>query len=126
MPKVLLVDDDPLHSFVRMSVLEQRFPNVQRVADAAEAFCLVEQSGFADDLGLVISGHHRPGISGPAFVAELRLRMPFLPILVLINGNETRGDYPTEPLHFLRKPVSNEEILSLVSVIMAQNERLIA
>jgi len=119
MPKVLLVDDDPLHSFVRMSVLEQRFPNVQRVADAAEAFCLVEQSGFADDLGLVISGHHRPGISGPAFVAEL-------PILVLINGNETRGDYPTEPLHFLRKPVSNEEILSLVSVIMAQNERMIA
>ena len=53
MATILLVDDDPLQAFVRKSTLEKRFHDVERVADAAEALCLVEQPQFAGGLGLV-------------------------------------------------------------------------
>ena len=56
MATILLVDNDPLQAFLRKSILERRFDDVQRVGDAAEAFCLVEQPQFAENLGLVISG----------------------------------------------------------------------
>ena len=88
MATILLVENDPLQAFLRKSILERRFSDVQRVTDAAEALCLVEQPQFAGNLGLVISGLNMPGIGGPAFVAELRIRMPWLPILVLGSDSD--------------------------------------
>jgi len=80
---ILLVDNDPLQAFQRKSILERRFQEVERVGDAAEALCLVEQPHFAGKLGLVISGLSMPGIGGPEFVAELHTRLPQVPVLVL-------------------------------------------
>jgi CheY-like chemotaxis protein len=88
---ILLVDDDPLQAFLRKSILDKRFPDVRRVADAVEALCLVEQPFFVKNLALVVSGHHLPGMGGPAFVAELHARMPSLPVLVLGNAGEEIG-----------------------------------
>jgi CheY-like chemotaxis protein len=123
MATILLVDDDPLQALVRKSVLEKRFPDVLRVSDAVEALCLVEQSRFAENLGLVITGHHMPGISGPAFVAELRTRMPSLPILVLGNANDDQSEYTGESMRFLSKPFPTEEMLAVASQMLEQKER---
>jgi len=76
MTTILLVDDDPLQAFLTMSLLRRQSAEVRRVTDAAEALCLIEQPDFSSKLGLVISGHHSAGIGGPAFVAELRARLP--------------------------------------------------
>ncbi len=92
MPTILLVDDDPLQAYLCKSMLDRGFSDVRRVADAADALCLVEQPQFAGGLGLVISRNRLPGIGGPAFVAELHSRMPQLPVLVLGD----RGDWPTD------------------------------
>ncbi len=74
MATILLVDDDPLQAFVRKSILERRFADVQRVADAAEAFCLIEQPRFAEKLALVVSGlHMRASV-------DLPLSMSFWPV----------------------------------------------
>lgn len=94
---------------------------MQRVADAAEALCLVEQPQFAGDLGLVISGHHMPGIGGPAFVEELLSRMPSLPVLVLGDAHEKAGDYAGERIRFLPRPVATDEILSVAGQMLRQN-----
>jgi CheY-like chemotaxis protein len=120
---ILLVDDDPLQAFVRKSILEKRFSNVLRVADAAEALCLVEQPQFAGNLSLVVSGHHRPGIGGPAFVAELHTRIPSLPVLVLGDTSEDSGDYSGERVRYLPRPILAEEMLTLATQMMAQSER---
>ncbi len=64
MTTILIVDDDPLQASLMMSLLGRQFGNVCRVTDAAEALCLIEQPEFAGKLGLVISGHHTPGIGG--------------------------------------------------------------
>jgi DNA-binding NtrC family response regulator len=112
MPTILLVDDDPLQASSRKLILERKFRDVQRVGDAAEALCLVEQPQFAGGLGLVISGLHMPGISGPAFVAELHERLPKLPVLVLGGGGDAAGDYSGGWVRFLSRPCAGEDLLA--------------
>jgi DNA-binding NtrC family response regulator len=121
MPTILLVDNDPLQASSRKSILEQKFSDVQRVGDAAEALCLVEQPQFAGCLGLVISGLNVPGFSGPAFVAELHERMPKLPVLVLGGGGEAAGDYGGGWVRFLSRPCAGEELLAAAGELLAQD-----
>ncbi len=120
MTTILLVENDPLQAFVRKSVLEKKFSDVRRVTDAAEALCLVEQPPFAERLGLVVSGHHLAGISGPAFVAELQARMPSLPVLVLGDGEGAPNDYAGNQVRNLRKPFTTDEMLIAAGQMVAQ------
>jgi hypothetical protein len=61
------------------------------------------------------------GIGGPAFVAELHLRMPSLPVLVLGKAGEVAGDYCGECMRFLSGPVASEEMLALAGEMLALN-----
>jgi len=126
MGTILLVDEDPLQGLLRKSILERRFLDVRRVSDAAEALCLVEQPVFAENLDLVISGHHRPGIGGPEFVAELHTRMPSLPVLVLGDAMEDSGKYTGERVRFLAKPIAADEILTHADQMLAKSRQKIA
>jgi DNA-binding NtrC family response regulator len=125
MATILLVDDDPLQAFLRKSILERRFPHVRRVGDAASALCLVEQPQFAASLGLVVSGRHQSGIGGPAFVAELHTRMPFLPVLVLGDIDEIPANYiyVGDQIRFLSQPILAEDILSTADRMLTQDRR---
>ena len=123
MPTILLVDDDPLQAFARKSLLGKRFKDVQRAADAAEALCLLEQPQFAATLGLVISGLHLPGISGPEFVAELHARQPKVPVIVLGDSNDAATDYAVEGVCFLPKTAPSEAVLSVASALMGREKK---
>jgi len=126
MATILLVDDDPFQASLMLSLLGQRFGDVRRVTDAAEALCLIEQPELACKLGLVISGHHKPGIGGPAFVNELRSRMPDLPVLVLGTARETPADYATEHVVFMAKPFASDRMLTLTSQMLADHKNAVA
>ncbi len=126
MTTILLVDDDPLQASLMLSALEQRFGDVRRVTDAAEALCLIEQPEFTSTLRLVISGHHAPGIGGPAFVSELRTRIPDLPVLVLDMAGETPADYAETHAVFLAKPFGAERVLTLTSQMIANQKAAVA
>lgn len=119
---ILLVDNDPFQALQRKSILERRFSDVQRVGDAAEALCLVEQPQFAGNLGLVISGEPMQGIGGPAFVSELHTRLPKVPVLVLGGGVEGANDDAGGWVRFLPNPFTNEELLTATSQLLAFNE----
>jgi DNA-binding NtrC family response regulator len=125
MPTILLVDKDPLQAFLRKSILERRFHDVERVGDAAEALCLVEQPLFAGRLALVISGPNMSGIGGPAFVAELHERLPKVPVLVLGGGSEAAADYKANNqggwVRFLSRPFAGEEILKAAGELLEQH-----
>ncbi len=122
MATILLVDNDPFQALQRKSILERRFHDVQRVGDASEALCLVEQPQFAGNLGLVISGEHMQGIGGPAFVAELHTRLPNVPVLVLGFASEAEADYPGGQVRFLPRPFTNEEMLRAAGLLLAQQQ----
>ncbi|MGA8731590.1 MAG: response regulator [Terracidiphilus sp.] len=121
MATILVVENDPLQAFARVSSLQKRFQNVQRVADAAEALCLIEQPNFAINLGLVICCLHMPGVGGPAFVAELHDRLPAVPVLVLGSLSEPSADYATRNVRFLSGPSTSEQVLSAASQMLGQS-----
>ena len=121
---ILLVDDDPLQAYMCKSLLDRRFADVKRVADAAEALCLVEQPQFAGDLGLVISRDRLPGIGGPAFVAELHSRMPELPVLVLGDDVQWPADMKGAHVRFLPQASAKEEIVTAADQMLAGNASL--
>ncbi len=126
MTTILLVDDDPLQASLMMSLLGRRFGDVRRATDAAEALCLIEQPEFAGKLGLVISGHQTTGIGGPAFVSELRSRMPYLPVLVLGSARETPADYAREKVAFMTKPFASELMVTLTRQLLADHRDVVA
>ncbi|HUA92292.1 MAG TPA: response regulator [Terracidiphilus sp.] len=108
---ILLVEEDPLQALVRLSALRKRFPDVNRVATAAEALCLIEQPLVARGLNLVITGDHLPDLEGSVFVAELESRMPSLPVLVLGNSPAVAARYSGSHVRFLAKPIAAEAML---------------
>jgi len=120
MTTILLVDDDPLQASVRKNILERRFRDVIRVADPAEALCLVEQPQFCAELGLVVSALHRPGMSGPEFVSELHERLPRLPVLVLGGATEVTEDYPGAWVWFLPQTIANSDLLTAADELLFQ------
>ncbi len=125
-PKILLVDDDPLQAYMCKALLDRQFADVKRVADAAEALCLVEQRQFADDLGLVISRNRLPGIGGPAFVAELHNRLPALPVLVLGEDGEWPAELKGEFVRFLPRTTDADKILSMAGQMLAKRASKVA
>jgi DNA-binding NtrC family response regulator len=120
MATILLVDDDPLQALQHKSILERRFPNVCRVADAAEALCLIEEQAFAENLGLVVSGHHMPGFGKPAFIAELHQRMPSLPVLVLKDEQEDAAAYKGNQVQILARPFLPEALLNMADRMLTR------
>jgi DNA-binding response OmpR family regulator len=106
----LLVEDDPLLALQRRSALERKFAEVDRVAYAAEALCLVERPGFAARLGLVICSHTAVGLGSPSFVAELQVRLPDVPVLV--TGGADADAYRGEMIHVLRAEPGIDEFLA--------------
>lgn len=113
MRTVLLVDDDPLQAHVRRSILGRHFQHVERASDAAEAFILVEDPRFAENLGLVVVGLNRPGLGSPAFVAELTSRLPSIPVLVLGRGREEAALYTGANVRFLPRNVPSEQMVAV-------------
>lgn len=109
METVLLVDDNALRASIRRSALESNAASVVRVPDAAEALCSVETPEMAGTLGLVISGHQMTGISGPEFVAELRGRMPGVPVLVVGLAAGLEREYQgIDGVYFAGNPTAEE------------------
>ena len=125
-PAILLVDDDPFHSHARAAALESVYHRVVRASGAAEAFILVDQPEFARDLALVMVALHMPGLSGPAFVAELASRAPRVPVLVLCRKGECHDEYQSENVQLLPASSSTQEMLSFIREMLQQPERRIA
>jgi DNA-binding NtrC family response regulator len=122
MATILLVDNDPLQAILRKTILERKFHDVERVGDAAEALCLVEQPQFAGQLGLVISGLSMPGIGGPAFVAELHERLPRVPVLVLGTGGDAPTDYKGSWVRFLPRPYIERDMLTAAGELLGRHD----
>lgn len=126
MTTVLLVDDDPLQAHVRKSILGRHFTGIHRASDAAEAFILVEDPGFAQGLRLVVVGLNRPGLGSPAFVAELTSRLPSIPVLVLGRGREEAAFFEGPRVRFLPRTAPAEQIVAVSRQMMDQSTARVA
>jgi CheY-like chemotaxis protein len=123
MATILLVDDNPLRASLRQSILERSVQDVVRVSDAAEALCLVELPEVASNLLLVIAGHPMYGIPGPEFVAELRARLPHVPVLVLSSSADASPEYSGIPRVHHTPANSPDELRTVVNRLLSGIER---
>jgi CheY-like chemotaxis protein len=120
MATILLVDDNPLRASLRQSILEGSVPGVVRVSDASEALCLVESPDFASGLRLVITGHTGCGIPGPEFAAELRTRLPRVPVLVLSSSGDVEAEYAGIDGLYHSKTLSPDELRTVVKRLLGE------
>ncbi len=124
MNTILLVDDDPLHASVRKAILERKFTDVKRVNGAAEALCLLEQPRFAKDLQMVVSSDRLSGIDVASFIAELHLRIPEVPLLMICDSHPCNDNLSSYPVRFLKRPVSADDLLGAANKMLASFGRL--
>ena len=124
MNTILLVDDDPLHASVRKAILERKFADVKRVSGAAEALCLLEQTHISRDLQMVVTSDRLTEIDLPSFLAELHLRIPDVPVLVICDKDRCQEELATYSVHFLKRPVSADDLLIAARKLLTSMDRL--
>jgi hypothetical protein len=109
-----------------MPLLERQCGGVRRATDAAEALCAIENPEFAGQLGLIIAGQSRQqlkGIGKAEFVAELRVRLPDVPVLILGSADESAADYAGGNVEFLPRALGPRELVSAAGRLQVRNNK---
>jgi DNA-binding NtrC family response regulator len=76
---VLVVDDEPKLCDLLASALSQNDIQVFTASNGLHALTVLER----EDIDLVISDWRMPGMDGPQLLAEIKLRFPQLPVIVM-------------------------------------------
>ncbi len=112
--RVLVVDDEPVNRKVLTNYLTGRY-HVREAADGAQALALLKE----EPADLLLLDIMMPGVSGYEVCRELRERLPFneLPV-ILLTASHRLGDllqgFELGANDFLTKPISKAELLSRV------------
>lgn len=76
---ILVVDDEPKLCDLLSSALSQNHIQVFIAGNGLHALKVLEQ----EDIDLVISDWRMPGMDGPQLLAEIKVRYPQLPVIVM-------------------------------------------
>ncbi len=76
---ILVVDDEPKLCDLLASALAQNDVQVFIAGNGLHALKVLEQ----EDIDLVISDWRMPGMDGPALLAEIKVRYPQVPVIVM-------------------------------------------
>ena len=113
-PAVLLVDDNAIQAAARQTILKRANYFVIATLNPARALEQICSKELAEEIGLVITDHMMPGMSGAEFVRELRRTHPALPVLVISGLEEAEEEYEGMDVTFRLKPLLPELLLSTV------------
>jgi CheY-like chemotaxis protein len=112
--RILLVDDNHIQSATRRAILEGAGREVCIAHQGQQALERLDEAGTPPPIGLVITDHLMPVMSGPEFVGELRRRGYTLPVIVLSGLPEAEGAYQGLNVIFRLKPFDPDSLLRLV------------
>ena len=117
---VLLIDDNEIQASIRQAVLRRAGYDVIVALNPIHALEHLLHNEFPAQIGLVITDHIMPGMSGSKFVLALRKTHPELPVMVVSGLDEAESEYAGMNVRFRLKPVSPEEMLSDLHDLLAQ------
>jgi CheY-like chemotaxis protein len=117
---ILLVDDNHLQSATRRAILEGSGREVFIALQGQQALELFNDAETAQSIGLVITDHLMPVMSGPQFVAELRRRGFTLPVVVLSGLPEAESAYEGLDVAFRLKPFDPQSLIKLVQEMLGE------
>ena len=120
MPEVLLIDDDPLQLRLRGTVLREAGFAVTSASSADAALKLLQDVSFSEKLRLIVTDHVMPGVSGTAFIRELRNLSRSVPVIVVSGSADAQEEYSGLHVTFLQKPCPPEELIRRARTAVTQ------
>jgi CheY-like chemotaxis protein len=118
---ILLVEDEALARYVFARILRNQGYEVKEAADGQEALKLLNQYDF----DLVITDLAMPKVTGFGLVAEMRVKWPDIPILVLtayLSPDASRA-LLRKNVEYLPKPVDHNELIARVERLATSTDR---
>ena len=111
---LLLIDDNAVQAATRQTILKRAGYFVIAALNPKRALDQFHRNEFQEEIGLVITDHFMPGMTGAEFVRELRGTHPALPVMVISGMDEAEAEYEGMNVLFRLKPLLPEELLSCV------------
>jgi CheY-like chemotaxis protein len=116
--RILLVDDNHIQSATRRAILEGAGREVCIAQQGQEALQRLSDPEISPSVGLVITDHLMPVMSGPEFVAELRGRGFIMPVIVLSGLPDADAAYQGLDVVFRLKPFDPDSLIRLVQDLL--------
>ena len=120
---ILLVDDNAVQAAVRQTILRRAGYFVITALNPARALEQLRHGDFLSEIGLVITDHIMPGMTGSHFVREVRTMLPKIPVLV-ISGMPAEEEYEGLGVLFQLKPLQPECLLQSVRDLMVHQSTI--
>jgi CheY-like chemotaxis protein len=112
--RILLVDDNLVQSATRRAILEVSGREVCIALEGQQALEFLSEAEASNPIGLIVTDHLMPVMSGPEFVAELRRRGFTLPVIVLSGMPDAESAYEGLGVVFRLKPFDPDSLIRLV------------
>ena len=108
---ILIVDDDRDILAVEREVLSEHGFIVREAHDGAEALRAMDE----DPPAMIVLDVQMPGIDGPTFARELRMRLKHVPLVIVTGVADPKREADRcNAEAFLSKPFDAEDLLRLV------------
>jgi CheY-like chemotaxis protein len=117
--RILLVDDNQIQSATRRAILEGCGREVCIALQGRQALDLLKDPE-TKPIGLIITDHLMPVMSGPEFVAELRRQGFKIPVLVLSGFPDAEPAYEGQDVVFRLKPFDPDSLIQLVRELLGE------
>jgi DNA-binding NtrC family response regulator len=114
--RILLVDDNHIQSATRRAILEVSGREVCIALEGKRALELLNDP--ENSIGLIVTDHLMPVMSGPEFVAEVRRRGFTLPVIVLSGLPDAEAAYEGLNVVFRLKPFNPDSLIQLVQDLL--------
>jgi CheY-like chemotaxis protein len=119
--RILLVDDNHIQAATRRAVLATCGREIFIAPHGQRALELLDDEPA--DIGLIITDHLMPVMSGPEFVTELRGRGYTIPVVVLSGLPEAESAYDGLHVVFRLKPFDPNSLIRLVKDLLGESIR---
>ena len=116
-PQVLLIDDSPTQLHMRQAVLQEAGFSVAGATTAELALQMLNDPQASAGLGVIVTDHVMPEVSGDAFVRRLR-RVSALPVIVISGLVEAEEEYCGLQVTFLHKPCPPQDLIRHVRMAL--------
>ena len=119
---ILLIDDNAVQAATRQTILKRAGYFVIAALNPARALEQIQSGDLPEEIGLVITDHLMPGMSGAEFVRALRKTHPRLPVLVISGLEEAEQEYEGLDVTFRMKPLLPERLLETVRHLVSEGD----
>ena len=119
--RILLVDDNYIQAATRRAILQRTGREVCLAQQGQEALKLLADTPA--NIGLIITDHLMPVMSGPEFIAEVRHRGFRLPVVVLSGLPDAESAYEGLDVIFRLKPCDPGSLIQLAQELLGERMR---